>query len=102
MGEFIWVNIRKSGKCHELYRKLINNLTPTHPGVAGFRGQHFKSQGNVMNCRENRYIFVLPHPTHAQLVEGGRGKNVKVTKHIVLKSISECNYPERLHCKYPG
>ena len=30
------------------------------------------------------------------------GQHLKVTNYKVLKSISKCNYPERLHCKYPG
>ena len=44
---------------------------------------------NVMNCRENRYLFT-PRPPHPIRRGGGgvRGENVKVTKHQVLKSIS--------------
>ena len=79
---------QKSGKCHELPRKSITNVTPTrppHPGVGSLRGKHFKSPGNVMNWRENRYILnPAPHPRG----EGFRGQHFKVTKHQVLKCIS--------------
>ena len=65
-------------------------------------GQNLKSLGNFMNCRENWYIFLPPpHPYPTGGGGGFRGQNVKVAKHKVLKSISEFNYPERLHCKYP-
>ena len=40
----------------------------------GVGGQHFKSPGNFMNCRENRYIFVpTPH-------QGGRSGNFRGSK----------------------
>ena len=35
---------------------------PTKGGRSGVGGQNFKSPGNVMNCRENRYIFFYPPP----------------------------------------
>ena len=38
-------------------------------GVEALGGQKIKSQGNFMNCRENRYIFLTPHPR----MERGRG-----------------------------
>ena len=47
----------KVRKCHELPRKSINKLKPHPTGGGRFRGQHFKSSGNFMNCRENRFIL---------------------------------------------
>ena len=64
----------KSGKCHELPRKL----TPTPPGVGSFIGNNFKCLGHFTNCRENRYFLLAswppPHPT------GGGGLGVKISK----------------------
>ena len=42
--------------CPETNKKIVD---PPHSGAGGFPGelgggQHFKSQGNFMNCRENR------------------------------------------------
>ena len=45
---------QKVQKCHELPRKSINKLKPHPTGGGRFRGKHFKSSGNFMNCRENR------------------------------------------------
>ena len=45
-------------------------LTPTPREVVGgwvggsFRGQNFKSWGNIMNCRENWFILLPLTPTH--------------------------------------
>ena len=47
----------KVRKCHELPRKSINKLKPHPTGGGRFRDQHFKSSGNFMNCRENRFIL---------------------------------------------
>ena len=44
-------------QCHELPRKAIKIIPPPPQGVKFFRGKKFKSPGNFMNCRENRYIF---------------------------------------------
>ena len=35
--------------------KKINKKNPV--GGGSFRGQHLKSLGNFMNCRENQYFF---------------------------------------------
>ena len=37
----------------------------------GGGGQNFKSPGNFMNCRENRYIVVYPTPPHLPNWWGG-------------------------------
>ena len=43
-------------------------------GIGGGGGQNFKSPGNVMNCRENRYIVVyLTHPPRLPNLWGGGG-----------------------------
>ena len=47
---------QKSEKCHELPIKVIQNLTPTPPGIGSFMGTNFKCLGYFMNCRENRYF----------------------------------------------
>ena len=55
-GCFRGSTIQKSRKCHDVPRKSIKNyLPPRGRGWVGvsFRGQHFKSWGNIMNCREN-------------------------------------------------
>ena len=54
-------------------------------------------------CRNlSMYGILLPpsYPTGGGVGLGGH--NLKVAKHKVLKSISESNYHERLHCKYIG
>ena len=50
---------QKSGKWHELPRKHIFVISPGG-GEGSFRGQHFKSSGNFMNCPENQYFFKIP------------------------------------------
>ena len=103
-GGFGGSKIQKSGKCHVLSRESITNLPPPppHPGVGGFRVTISKVREISWTAEKIDTFFLSPHPT--PLVGGGsfRGQNLKVTKHKVLKSIPECNYPERLHCKYPG
>ena len=59
------------------------NLHPT----GSFRDQNFKLLGYFMNCLENCYFLLAPHP-YPTGGGGNRGKNLKVTKHQVLKSIS--------------
>ena len=71
----------------------VQKVDPPHPPT-GVRpgvilgGKKFKSPGNVMNCRENRYNpppHIHPYPTGG--VGGGLGGQnvkVKVTKHNVL------------------
>ena len=61
-------------------------------------GQNYKNPGTDETIYN---FFTQPHPY--QTGGGGfRGQHLKVTKRNVLKSTSEWNYPERLHCKYPG
>ena len=58
--------IQKSGKCHEMSRKSINNLRPTPPWGWRVLGVNIsKSPGNVMNCRENRYIHSVMFVNHS-------------------------------------
>ena len=49
--------------CPETNKQLLIHPTPGggFPGELG-EGQNFKSPGNFMNCRENRYIVVYPPP----------------------------------------
>ena len=54
------MQIQNSGKRHELPRKSIIFLT--YLGVGSFRGHNFKTPGNFMNCREDRYMFCPPPP----------------------------------------
>ena len=52
-------------------KKLLIHPTPgggVPRGIGG--GQNFKSPGNFMNCRENRYIVVYPTP-HPYPTGGG-------------------------------
>ena len=84
-----------------------------------FKGQKFKSPGNVINCRENQYKS-NPYPSRGL---GVLTVNMSTTlgnfmnchclprksitfvtaKHSIKKNIcQECSYPELLHCKYCG
>ena len=66
----------------------IKHLKKKPVGGWNFRGQHFKSSGNFMNCWENRCIFLTPPPPVGRF----RSK----TWSIKLNKISrECSYPER-------
>ena len=59
----------------------LNNFDPPDPrGVPGgiLGGQQFKSPGNVMNCPENQYIFLKPHPTPGGPNGDFRGSKIQV------------------------
>ena len=56
---------QKSRKCHEMSRKSINNLSPLTLGLGVLRVTISKSPGNVMNCRENRYIHSVMFVNHS-------------------------------------
>ena len=83
-GDFRGSKIQKPGKCLEMPRKSI--IFSPHPpwGWGLQRAQNFKSPGNFMNCRENRYIFFTPPPL-SNWWGVFRGHNLKVTKDKVLK-----------------
>ena len=90
-GNFRGSKNQKSGKCHELPRKVITKINPTPPHRR--LGVLWVKMSNVlrhfMNYRENRYFLLAPAPPPPTPSDGGvRGENVKVTKHQVLKSIS--------------
>ena len=78
------LNTTRTNKRLAIFHKTINghlalpieHLQPVLRSKGVLGDKKIKIPGNVMNCPEN----------------------LKVTKHIFLKSISECNYPERLHC----
>ena len=121
MGILGGSNNPKSEKCHELSRKSINTFLPTPPGGSrrgggGFGGQHFKKCGKFHELqRKSIQKLFTPQggdfrgqkkkksgkchemPRKIIKVGGGgvRGDNLKVTKHQVLKSVSECSYPGR-------
>ena len=82
---------QKSGKCHELPRKVIKNVTPTPPHPTGgweFYGYKFQTSETFHELSRKSIFFISPRP-HPHPTGGGvRGKNFKVTKHQVLKSIS--------------
>ena len=92
-------------------KQIFTHPTPGGPASRGGLGaQHFKSAGNVTNCRENRLKkknsaekitkTCNPHPTPSDGGGGGggggvRGEIFKVTKLQVLNVSRECSYPER-------
>ena len=44
-------------------------------GGGSFKGSKFKSRGNFMNCRENRYLFLTPpEDGEREGWMGGRGQ----------------------------
>ena len=70
---------QKSGKFHELPRKLIKKLPP----VGNFRGSKNQKSGKCHELPRKVIKKCNPHPTG-----GLGGGNFKVTKHQVLTRIS--------------
>ena len=75
-GNFRRSKKQKSGKCHELPRKVIKcNPHPTPPGVGSFMGKNVKCLRHFMNCLENLYFLLAPAPTPS---DGGGGFGAKI------------------------
>ena len=63
-GNFRGSKKQKSGKCHELPRKVVEtNVTPTPPhptGVGSFMGKHFKCLRHFHELSRKSIFFVSP------------------------------------------
>ena len=76
-GNFRGSKNQKSGKCHELPRKVINKLTPPHP-TRGWEFYRVKISNvrHFMNSRKSIFLLAPPHPIRRGEV---RGEHFKVT-----------------------